>query len=104
MIVVEQHRGTPEWRAAHAGHITPSDCPALLARPETKKHRALIERLVLDSEHIDNHVVEHPDPWHEEHELALAAGLDYFRQCHPQTPVRTVGFVQSSEFKRWLAA
>lgn len=103
MIVVEQTRGTPEWRAAHIGCITPSDCSALLARTDTKKHRALIERLVLDSEHIDNHVVEHPDPWKEEHEVALTAALASFRKRWPKRTLHTVGFVRSSEFS-WLGA
>lgn len=103
MIVVEHARGTPEWRAAHAGHITPSDCPELLAGVKTKGHRALVERLVLDFEGLGNHTVDDPDPWAIEHEESLVAALSIYRKARPGTEVELVGFIESRTHS-WLGA
>lgn len=103
MIIVEKERGTPAWRAAHAKHITPSDSDALLARENTKLHRALVERLVLDFEGIGDHRVDNPEPWTEAHEDALIAALAIYRKEHRRAKLVTVGFIESVK-NSWLGA
>lgn len=105
MIVVTADRGTPEWRQAHRCKVSASDMRALLARRTSKRYGALVERLVYDFEGIGQHTDEHPDPWAEQHELDLTAGVArYARAIGPDGfKVQRIGLCQDATFS-WLVA
>lgn len=73
MIELCATRGTPEYRAARRNTVSASDARAFMAGDGTQARRALVERIVLDREGVDDHTVEHPDPWIERQEQAIVA-------------------------------
>lgn len=102
MIEITAARGTPEWRAAHRGHITASDATAIMAAPGTKRRNALIDRLVLDFEHVDDHRDEEPDPWMVQHEQEIVIGVSAYARA-AQTACWPCGMIGSSVLS-WLVA
>lgn len=79
MIVLCRERDTPAWRQAHRGKVSASDARAIMAADGTKLRRALVERIVLDREGVDQHTDEHPDPWRDAHEASLRCALGAYR-------------------------
>lgn len=102
MIVLTPDRGTPEWRAAHRCRVGASDVPAILAGRGRKVYQKLVDRLVLDFEGVENHVVEHPDSWHEEHEDEIKFAVSRYGNLTGETLER-VGCVQHPKMT-WLVA
>jgi hypothetical protein len=103
VIVVAAERGTPGWREAHRRRLCASDMPALFTRRGCKTYTALVDRLVLDFEGVGLHTDEHPDPWHEQHEIDLVAGVARYGRCLGTSTITRVGFVQDDLFT-WLGA
>jgi len=102
MIVIEPHGMPGEFiRKAHACRISASDMRNALAGRETKAHRQLIDRLVLDFEGVQNHTDEFPDPWHDEHDAAVAGALRLYK-LSAEADVEQIGFVIDEDFS-WLA-
>lgn len=95
-------RNSPEYRQAKHGRVTASDAGALMAADGTKRHRDLIERLVLDREGIPDHRDEQAEPWEDAHELALVAALAAYKRLGDATAVP--GGLCVSRQLSWLAA
>ncbi len=100
MIELTAERGTPEWRAAHRCKISASDAGAFMAAAGTKARQALIDRLLLDFQGIDDHRDDHPDPWMEQHEVELKAAVEAYGKSR-RVPVRTPGLIGSDTLS-WL--
>jgi hypothetical protein len=100
-MILTTTRGDEAWRRAHRGKITPSDAAAFLARPGTRRRRALVERLVLDVEGVEQHTDEHPDPWAEQHEVDVRVAIAAYRR-ETGASVVTPGMI-GSDVLTWLA-
>ena len=97
-------RGDADWRAALRCKIGTSDAKAGLAAAGTARRNALVERLVLDAEGIDNHRYEQPDPWEAAHEIQLRQAVAAYRTAFPSAGLATAPTLIVSPAFPWLVA
>jgi hypothetical protein len=102
MQILTTERATPEFYRAHRKRISAGDVPAAIARRGTKKRDALIDRLAIDFEGIENHTDDYPDPWTIRHESVLDAAVTHYATITGDV-LEFVGFVVSDSIS-WLGA